>query len=181
MWLWMHESKRVLLAAKRGQHGCKISPGSPVCVMSCGLITRWNQGTKKERSLPCCLGYDRSHNSLFVTVIFSDSKRSYINELWKLMSFLKITLKFAISHNRLQEVSGNACYQGFIKPVNIAHSHGGYFGINVLHSGELVSLFFGWTTRYQAICILGVCLMTFPYDGEENDFSRCYTKQREKS
>ena len=29
---------------------------------------------KKERSLPFCLGYDRSHNSLFVTVIFSNSE-----------------------------------------------------------------------------------------------------------
>ena len=72
---------------KQGQNGCKISPGSPVCVMSCGLITRWNQGTKKERSLPFCLGYDHSHNSLFVTVIFSNSKRLYINMLQKLIPF----------------------------------------------------------------------------------------------
>ena len=48
---------------KQGQNGCKISPGSPVCVMSCDFISRWNLGTKKERSLPFCLGYDRSHNS----------------------------------------------------------------------------------------------------------------------
>ena len=32
-----HESKRVLLAARRGQNGCKISLGSPFFVMSCVL------------------------------------------------------------------------------------------------------------------------------------------------
>ena len=36
---------------------------------------------KKERSLPFCLGYDRSHNSLFVTVFFGNSKRLFINNL----------------------------------------------------------------------------------------------------
>jgi len=55
--------------------------------------------------------------------------------------FLRIAPKFAISHNELQVVSENACYQCFIKRVNITHSqsHGVDFGINVLHSGEFVA------------------------------------------
>ena len=65
----------------------KNSPESPVCVMSCVFISRLNLGTKKERSLPFCLGYDRSHNSLFVTVNFSDSKTLRINMLQKLILF----------------------------------------------------------------------------------------------
>ena len=56
--------------------------------------------------------------------------------------FLKITPKFAISHNGLQEVSESACFQYFTKRVNITHTHSHRvdFGINVLHSGELVTL-----------------------------------------
>ena len=141
MWLEPHESKRVLLTAKQGQNGCKISPGSPFSVMSCDFISRWNQGTKKERSLPFCLGYDRSHNSLFVTVIFSNSKRLYINTLRNWCHFLKIALKFAISHNRLQRTLEKTCCQCIIKCVNITYpySHWVDFGINVLHSGEFVA------------------------------------------
>ena len=77
-----HESKRVLLAAKRWQNGCKISPGSPFSVMSSAFYKSLNsRHKKKERSLPFCLGYDRSHNSLFVTVIFSNSRILFMNDL----------------------------------------------------------------------------------------------------
>ena len=58
--------------------------GKSMQKLCCVFISRLNQGTKKERSLPFCLGYDRSHNSLFVTVIFSNSKRLCINRLQKL-------------------------------------------------------------------------------------------------
>lgn len=37
--------------------------------------------------------------------------------------FLKITPKFAISHNGLQEVSEVACFQSFTKHVNITYQH----------------------------------------------------------
>ena len=48
-----HESKRVLLAAKRGQHGCKNSPGSPNgCMMqhckSYAQCAPWKKLTSKN-------------------------------------------------------------------------------------------------------------------------------------
>ncbi len=45
---------------------------------------------KKGAVITFCLGYDRSHNSLFVTVNFSNSKRLYISSLQNLLHFLKL-------------------------------------------------------------------------------------------
>ena len=59
-------------------------------------------------------------------------------------------LKFTSTHNGLQEVSESACFQSFTKRINITHSqsHGVDFGINVLHSGELVAPGGGKTSYY---------------------------------
>ena len=44
----LHESKRVLLAARRGQNGCKISPGSPFSVMSSAFYKLLKSRHKKR-------------------------------------------------------------------------------------------------------------------------------------
>ena len=60
-------------------------------------------------------------NSLFVTVIFGNFKRLYINNLQKRLHFLKIALKFGSTHNGLWEFLESAYYQTFVKCINVSH------------------------------------------------------------
>ena len=91
---WGGKDAVLKLGAIISPFGCKTGakwmqkqPGKSGLRYELRFYKSLKQGTKKERSLPFCLGYDRSHNSLFVSVIFSDSKSLRINRLQKFTPF----------------------------------------------------------------------------------------------